>query len=78
MGKITLEKLKENQIGIVISVEGSGEINHRLLDMGIVPGAKIKISKAAPFGDPLQIEIRGYSMCIRKETARKIIVEVER
>ena len=72
----TLNNLKENQICKVLSVNVIGELKYRLLDMGIVPNTKIKLTKKAPLGDPLQIEIRGYSLSIRKEIAGKIEVEV--
>ena len=44
--------------------------------MGIVPNTKIKLTKKAPLGDPLQVEVSGYSLSIRKEIASKIEVEV--
>ncbi len=54
-----------------------GEIKYRLLDMGIIPNTIIKLTKQAPLGDPIQIEVRGYSLTIRKEIAQKIKVEVK-
>lgn len=72
----TLNNLKENQICKVKSVNVIGKLKYRLLDMGIVPNTKIKLTKKAPLGDPLQIEVRGYSLSIRKEIASKIEVEV--
>ena len=71
----TLNNLKENQICKVKSVNVIGKLKYRLLDMGIVPKTKIKLTKKAPLGDPLQIEVRGYSLSIRKEIASKIEVE---
>lgn len=73
---MTLNNLKENQICKVQSVNVIGELKYRLLDMGIVLNTKIKLTKKAPLGDPLQIEVRGYSLSIRKEIASKIEVEV--
>ena len=72
----TLNNLKENQICKVKSVNVIGKLKYRLLDMGIVPKTKIKLTKKAPLGDPLQIEVSGYSLSIRKEIASKIEVEV--
>ena len=72
----TLNNLKENQICKVKSVNVIGKLKYRLLDMGIDPNTKIKLTKKAPLGDPLQIEVRGYSLSIRKEIASKIEVEV--
>ena len=42
----------------------------RLEEMGLTKGSKVTVLKTAPLGDPLEIRVRGYSLCIRKETAR--------
>lgn len=76
--KITsLDKLKTGQMCNVLDIEVLGETKYRLLDMGIIPNTKIKLTKKAPLGDPIQIEVRGYSLSIRKEIAQKIKVEVK-
>lgn len=72
---MTLGELKPNKAGIVIKIEGQGVIKRRLFDMGITPGTKITVRKMAPLGDPMEIELRGYVMGIRKEEANKIIIE---
>ncbi len=74
---ISLDKLKTGQMCNVLEIEVLGETKYRLLDMGIIPNTKIKLTKKAPLGDPIQIEVRGYSLSIRKEIAQKIKVEVE-
>ena len=48
----------------------------RLLDMGLIPGTKVSIHKVAPMGDPLELNIRGYSLTLRKDDAHDIEVEV--
>ena len=50
-------------------------LRHRLLEMGIIPGTKIKITKVAPLGDPLLVHLRGYELSIRKSDAELIEVE---
>lgn len=72
---MTLGELKPNKTGIVIKIEGQGVIKRRLFDMGITPGTKITVRKMAPLGDPMEIELRGYIMGIRKEEANKISIE---
>jgi ferrous iron transport protein A len=62
------------QSGRVVSVSGDGEISCRLLEMGLTPGVEIKLLGTAPFGDPLEIELRGYRLSLRKSEAR--LVEV--
>lgn len=48
----------------------------RLMDMGITEGVQIKIKKIAPLGDPVDIELRGYELCLRKKDLAFIDVEV--
>ena len=43
------------------------------LDMGLIPGTKVKVLKMAPMGDPIQIHLRGYDITIRKEDGEKIV-----
>ncbi len=52
------------------------DIRRHLLDMGITKGTEILIKKVAPMGDPVDIELRGYELCIRKEEMKNIDVEV--
>ena len=51
-------------------------LRRRLLDMGITEGVQIKIKKIAPLGDPYDIELRGYELCLRKKDLAMIDVEV--
>ena len=55
-------------------VGGEGELRCRLLDMGLIPKTVVEIRKVAPMGDPIELEIRGYTLTIRKEDAAKIEV----
>ena len=52
------------------------EVRRHLLDMGITRGVEITIKKIAPMGDPIDINLRDYELCIRKEDLSKIEVEV--
>ena len=52
------------------------EVRRHLLDMGITKGTEILIKKIAPMWDPVDIELRGYELCIRKEEMKNIDVEV--
>jgi len=58
----------------VISVNGSSAIARRLIEMGVVPGAPIRVIKAAPLGDPLEIRVRGYHLALRRTEAQTITV----
>lgn len=69
-----LTDLKIGEEKTILKVGGEGALRHRLLEMGIIPGTKIKITKKAPLGDPIQIHIRGYELSIRKDDASLITV----
>jgi len=72
-------RLSEATIGKTYQVkriEGSGFIRRRIIDMGLIPGTKVKVVGAAPLGDPIDIVARGYNLTIRKNEASKIIVKV--
>ena len=47
----------------------------RLLDMGLIPHTRITLQKVAPMGDPIQIQVRGYELTLRREDAEKIQIE---
>ncbi|MDR0739145.1 MAG: ferrous iron transport protein A [Oscillospiraceae bacterium] len=72
---ITINKLKPSECGVVLSISIRGALRRRIIDMGITPGAFIKLNRTAPFGDPIEITIRGYNLSIRKAEAREIIVK---
>ena len=75
---MTLEQLPMRTKAVITKVGGEGELRCRLLDMGLIPKTTVEIKKVAPMGDPIELEIRGYTLTIRKEDAAKIEVsEVE-
>lgn len=72
-----LSNLKIGQKAKVLGIHlDKPEVRRHLLDMGITKGTKILIKKIAPMGDPIDIELRGYELCIRKEEMKNIDVEV--
>lgn len=71
----TLAKLEIGESAKVTFIDGESNISKRLMEMGIVPGAKVKLIKSAPFGCPLQISIRGYHLAIRRAEAETIGIE---
>ena len=62
--------------GVIVKVNGEGRIKRRLFDMGVTPTAQIIVIKRAPFGDPIQINIRGYELTLRKDEAKLVEVEL--
>lgn len=72
---MTLRDLKIGQSGKILKNNTSGALKQRFMDMGITKGVVVKVIKIAPLGDPIEIEIRGYNLSIRKGDAQKIEVE---
>ncbi len=72
---MTLKELKLGSSAIIKTVGGEGPLRLRLLDMGLIPKTKVTLDKVAPMGDPIEIEIRGYQLTLRKEDAAKIEIE---
>ena len=69
---MSLDQLVPGESGIIDSVTGSGALRRRLLDMGLTPGTRVLVRKVAPFGDPLELSLRGYALTIRGEDAQII------
>lgn len=75
--KCNLSQLQVGQKAVVLKIkEENKKIRRHLLDMGITRGVEIKIKKIAPMGDPIDLQLRDYELCIRKEYISKIEVEV--
>lgn len=72
---MTIDDLKIGQSGTIAAVGGEGALRLRFLDMGLIPGTKVRLQKIAPMGDPIQIQIRGYELTIRRDDARKITLQ---
>jgi Fe2+ transport system protein FeoA len=69
---MTLKDLSIGAKATVTAVNGNNAATRRLMEMGVVPGVIVKMVKAAPFGDPIEIRVRGYSLAMRKREAASI------
>ena len=58
----------------VVKIEGQGVVKRRIMDMGITKGVEMNIRKVAPLGDPIEVNVRGYELSIRKADAAMIEV----
>ncbi len=70
--------LKETAVGqsvTVIRLTGEGPVKRRIMDMGITKGVTVFVRRVAPFGDPVEVTVRGYELSLRKEDAQMIEVE---
>ena len=72
---MTLDHLGAGKSAVIRSVGGEGDIRLRLLDMGLTPGTKVLLRKAAPMGDPIELFLRGYELSILLADARNIEIE---
>ena len=71
----TLKDVKCGQTVRVKKIQGEGPVRRRTMDMGITKGSEIYVRKVAPLGDPVEINIRGYELTLRKFDAEMVIVE---
>ena len=70
-----LSELKINESAVIKSVGGDGALRQHFLDMGVIPGSEVTFIKAAPMGDPIELQIHGYELTLRMEDAKKIEIE---
>ena len=70
--------LKETAVGqsvTVIRLTGEGPVKRRIMDMGITKGVTVFVRRVAPFGDPVEVTVRGYELSLRKGDAEMVEVE---
>ena len=72
---MTLDQLAVGQEAIVRTVGGEGALRTRLLDMGVIPGTRIRVTRRAPLGDPIELHLRGYVLTLRQEDAKAVELE---
>lgn len=73
-----MKTLKETKIGEtvkVVKLHGEGPVKRRIMDMGITKGVTVYVRKVAPLGDPIEVNVRGYELSIRKADAEMIEIE---
>ena len=59
----------------VVKLHGEGAVKRRIMDMGITRGTEIYVRKVAPLGDPMELNVRGYELSVRKSDAEMIEVQ---
>ena len=72
---MTLKDLKPGQSAVVKKLTGAGAVKRRIMDLGLTKGTEIFVRKVAPLGDPLELNVRGYELSVRKADAEMIEVE---
>ena len=73
---MTLRDLKPGQQGKVTSISTTGAMKRRIMDMGVTPGVEIRVVKVDPLGDPVEVNVRGYELSLRKDEAAQIQVQM--
>ncbi len=71
----TLKSAKIGDTVTVVKLHGEGALRRRIMDMGVTKGVEIYVRKVAPLGDPMEINLRGYELSIRKADAEMIEIE---
>lgn len=72
---MTLADLEVGRSARIARVSGSDAISQRLMEMGLTPGVGVQMVGAAPLGDPLELELRGYRLSVRKSEAARVEVD---
>lgn len=70
----TLKAVKSGETATVVKLHGEGAVKRRIMDMGITKGTQLLIRKVAPLGDPIEVNVRGYELSLRKADAEMIEV----
>ena len=68
---MTLNEIPVGGVCTVTKLNGTGKLRRRIMDMGITKGVEIKVVKIAPLGDPMELNVRGYELSIRKSEAER-------
>ena len=71
----TLRNAKVGDTVTVLKLHGDGAVKRRIMDMGITKGTLLHVRKVAPLGDPVEINLRGYELSVRKADAETIEVQ---
>ena len=71
----TLKDVKVGTTAVVKRLHGEGPVKRRIMDMGITRGVELHVRKVAPLGDPMELNLRGYELTVRKADAEMIEVE---
>lgn len=73
---MTLKELEVGKSAVIKKVGAKGSLKQRFVDMGLTKGVEVKVIKIAPLGDPIEVELRGYNLSLRKDDAQNIEIEV--
>lgn len=72
---MTAADMTVGQRAALVAVQGTDAIAQRLLEMGLTPGVELTLLGTAPWGDPLELEVRGYRLSVRKSEAQRLEIQ---
>ena len=75
--KPSLVDLPLGQHAEIVSINCDRRLSRRLMEMGLLPGTRVRLVRSAPFGDPVELRVRNYSLSLRRAEAAKIAVRPE-
>ncbi len=70
-----LDRLQIGERARVREISGTDGVAVRLMEMGVTPGAELQLVGKAPWGDPLEFEVRGYRLSLRRSEAARVEIE---
>ncbi|GIK33740.1 MAG: hypothetical protein AMXMBFR45_23610 [Gammaproteobacteria bacterium] len=73
---MTLDELKPGQKATILRIEGDGPLVQRLMALGLLEGSDISMTRRALGGDPVEVQVMGYALSLRREEARRVEVQV--
>jgi len=77
--KVRLSELKPGEEGVIVGILGGDPMTiRRIIEMGMVKGEKVKVIRNAPLKDPIEFEVKGYKLSLKRNEAKTILVEVKR
>ena len=73
---VMLGEMSPGDEGKIVEVRGSRDVRKKLADMGLVKGARVRVVRYSPLGDPIEVRVRNYNLTLRKDEAKFVLVEV--
>lgn len=72
---MTLDELKPGQSGTIVKIDGEGPLVQRLMALGLLEGSEVSMTRRALGGDPVEVQVMGYALSLRREEARRVEVQ---
>lgn len=73
----SLADLRPGQVARIASIDCERRMARRLMEMGLLPGTRVRVVRVAPLGDPMEIRLRHYALSVRRSEAARIAVQPE-